>query len=108
MFLPHRWSGRHEQYGIFLLKGPGVKKNTEINNARIIDIAPMVLFLMNEAIPECMDGKVLDGAVEKEYLLRNPIRYTSNAAQHKMGEMNLSAEEEKEIKERLRGLGYME
>ena len=36
MFLSHRWSGRHEQYGIFLLKGVGVKKNIEVNNARII------------------------------------------------------------------------
>lgn len=108
MFLSHRWSGRHEQHGIFLLKGPAIKKNMEIFGARIIDVAPTVLYLMYEAIPEYMDGKVLDEAIEKEYITRNPVCHETYVVQQESTGMKLSEEEEKDIAEKLKGLGYIE
>lgn len=108
LFLPHRWSARHEKHGIFVLHGPAVKKNIEINESRVIDIAPTVLYLMNEAIPEYMDGKVLDEAIEKKYITRNPVRHESYVVQQESTGMKLSEEEEKDIAEKLKGLGYIE
>lgn len=108
LFMPHRWSGRHEQHGIFLVKGPGIRKKMEIKGARVIDIAPTVLYLMNEKIPEKMEGNLLEAAVVKEHILNEPVQYTTDIIIQEKEEMNLSEEEEKEIAERLKNLGYIE
>lgn len=108
LFLSHRWSARHEKHGIFVLHGPAVKKNIEIKGSRVTDIAPTVLYLMNEAIPEYMDGNVLDDAIEKEYITENPVRHESYVVQQESTGMKLSEEEEKDIAEKLKGLGYIE
>lgn len=108
MFLSHRWSGRHEQYGILLLKGNGIRKNIEINNARIIDVAPTALYLMNEDIPDYMDGRVMEAAIEDDYFRNNPAGYAGNMMSQENVEKELTEEQEKEIAERLKGLGYIE
>lgn len=108
MFLSHRWSGRHEQYGIFLLKGTGVKKNIEINNARIIDVAPTALYFMDEAVPEYMDGSILEAAIEDDYFAAHPVRHAGNLMSQEKAGRELTAEQEKDIAERLKGLGYIE
>ncbi|HLF87173.1 MAG TPA: hypothetical protein VI584_08830, partial [Nitrospiria bacterium] len=108
LFLSHRWSARHEKHGIFVMHGPVVKKNIEIKESRVIDIAPTVLYLMNEAIPEYMDGKVLEDAIEKEHMTGNPVRHESCVAQQESRGMKLSDEEENDIAEKLKGLGYIE
>lgn len=108
LFLPHRWSARHEMDGIFILKGPNVKKGIELSGCKIVDAAPTMLYAMNELIPLDMDGKVLDKAFEPEYLDKNPARYISEAYQQESTEMNLSEEQEKEIAEKLKDLGYIE
>jgi predicted AlkP superfamily phosphohydrolase/phosphomutase len=52
-------SGNHRMDGIFIMKGKTVKKNSIVENAQIIDIAPTVLHLMGVPVAEDMDGKVL-------------------------------------------------
>lgn len=52
-------SGNHRINGIFIMNGKNIKKNSKIDNAEIIDIAPTVLHLMGTPVPEDMDGKVL-------------------------------------------------
>ncbi|MEK7773499.1 MAG: alkaline phosphatase family protein [Deltaproteobacteria bacterium] len=108
LFLSHRWSGRHERYGIFLLKGPAVKKGVVLENPRIIDVTPTILHLMEMAVPAYMDGMVLQEALEPEYLARNPVRYSGEAATGETGAKELSEDQEKEIAEKLKNLGYME
>ena len=107
-FLSHKWSGRHEQYGIFILSGPVVKKNVEITNARILDITPTVLYLMNEPIPDYMDGKVLEKTILKEYFIEHPVNFNTDSIEQEKPDKALTEEEEKEIAERLKSLGYIE
>jgi len=52
-------SGTHKPNGIFFLRGEDVRQGVELENVRIYDIAPSVLYLMDTPIPEEMDGKVL-------------------------------------------------
>lgn len=47
------------KYGIFLAHGPDIKKGVEVDHAKIVDLAPTILYMMGVAIPEDMDGKVL-------------------------------------------------
>jgi predicted AlkP superfamily phosphohydrolase/phosphomutase len=58
-------SGTHKPNGIFFLRGEDIKRGVELENVRIYDIAPTVLYLMDTPIPEDMDGKVLIDAFNR-------------------------------------------
>ncbi len=51
--------GSHRQYGIFIARGPDIKRGGTINDASIFDIMPTLLKLMNVDIPKNLDGRVL-------------------------------------------------
>lgn len=53
-------SGCHHPKGIFVCSGKEIKKGTQIHGARIEDIAPTLLHLMEAPIPSGMDGRVLE------------------------------------------------
>ena len=57
-------SGNHRKDGIFIMKGRDIRKNVIIKNARIIDIAPTILYNMGVPIPLDMDGEALKDAFE--------------------------------------------
>ncbi len=105
------YSGTHRLNGIFLCKGKDIKKNTSINGAKIYDIAPTILHLMGMPVPDDMDGKVLNEIFTDEHIKDNPVttcksKYTEEDLKSK-GKY-YSDNEEKEIIERLQGLGYIE
>jgi predicted AlkP superfamily phosphohydrolase/phosphomutase len=52
-------SGSHRVDGILLTKGPDISRNKEINNARIIDMTPTWLKLLNQEVPDDMEGQVI-------------------------------------------------
>lgn len=60
------WSGIHKLTGIFCISGPGIKKNHEIKDAKIIDLAPTILHIFNIPIPDDMDGRVLTECFEED------------------------------------------
>ncbi len=55
------FKGSTEHYldGIFLGYGPGIEVGKKIENARLEDIAPTILHILNCAIPQDIDGEVL-------------------------------------------------
>ena len=55
----------HRQYGIFVMAGPGIKRDERIYGASLIDIAPTVLTLFALPIGEDMDGRPLLEAFEE-------------------------------------------
>ncbi|MCD6291348.1 MAG: alkaline phosphatase family protein [Anaerolineae bacterium] len=59
-------TGTHTLYGICLLYGAGVRSGAHIQGARLMDLAPTILHLMDVPIPEQMEGRVLDEALESE------------------------------------------
>ena len=98
-------SGGHRMDGIFMLYGPGVRPGVQLT-PHIIDLAPTILASMGMPIPDDMDGKVLTEAFVADYFAEKPITYAEAKASTRKT-LELSAEEEEEIKEQLRGLGYM-
>lgn len=56
----------HRPYGIFCIKGPGIKKNEVIGGATLLDICPTLLTLFGLPIGEDMDGKPLLQIFEDE------------------------------------------
>ena len=45
--------------GVFVFKGPGIKRNYFIERPSIMDITPTLMQLFRIPIPEDMDGRVL-------------------------------------------------
>jgi predicted AlkP superfamily phosphohydrolase/phosphomutase len=99
-------SGTHRMNGIAMLWGAGVKPGA-LDGARIVDIAPTVLALMGIDIPSDMDGRVLYEALCDDVLASVRIVSPQEEGIGPSLEGSFSAEEEAEIAERLRGLGYV-
>ena len=57
-------TGTHRSSGIFLLTGPGIRPGVRLKDIRIYDIAPSILHLMGQPVPEDLDGKVLADAFQ--------------------------------------------
>lgn len=55
----------HRPYGIFVMKGPGVKVDERIYGATLLDIAPTLLTLFGLPVGEDMDGKPLVQAFDE-------------------------------------------
>lgn len=52
-------SWEHSSFGIFVMRGPNIRKNTKIHGACLIDITPTLLAHLGEPIGLDMDGKIL-------------------------------------------------
>ncbi len=57
--LPDKRSGAHMVNGFMLAAGKSLKENQMLEDAHIMDVAPTILHLFHEPIPDIMDGKVL-------------------------------------------------
>jgi predicted AlkP superfamily phosphohydrolase/phosphomutase len=108
--VPTKRSGEHRLAGIFIAKGPQIKKNITLN-ASILDLAPTILYLLGIPIPSDMDGKVLKEVIQDSFLKGETNRYVKKIETPKTADREsrkvLSKEDEKEIKKRLRTLGYL-
>jgi predicted AlkP superfamily phosphohydrolase/phosphomutase len=52
-------SGSHRTNGLLLIKGSGIAKNKRIENSRIIDMTPTWLNLLNQKIPNDLEGNII-------------------------------------------------
>jgi predicted AlkP superfamily phosphohydrolase/phosphomutase len=68
------WGGTHRRDGILIAHGKPFRKGIEVKGARLIDMAPTILHLMGQPVPDDMDGHVLEELFEPEFLARHPIQ----------------------------------
>ncbi|RKY08909.1 MAG: hypothetical protein DRP66_03465 [Planctomycetota bacterium] len=96
-----RQQGSHDRNGIFVVNGPGVRRETEFN-AEIVDIAPTVLAYLDIAVPRHMDGKVMNEAFSPGLsVVYEDISYDSSAA------TEYTDDEQAEVERNLRDIGYL-
>jgi predicted AlkP superfamily phosphohydrolase/phosphomutase len=99
--------GSHRPDGIVVLSGPAARAGTKLS-AAIADIAPTVLYLLGEPIPEELEGRLLAEAIDRDLLEREPPEYV-DAAELELGAPRpYDAEGAAEVEDRLRSLGYLE
>ncbi|MBV9279683.1 MAG: alkaline phosphatase family protein [Chloroflexi bacterium] len=96
--------GSHDEKGILLAKGPGVRPGLALEGARLIDVPPTVLHAMGLAVPSDMDGRVLtelfvEGA--------RGVASVDLSLARQSEESYLSEDEEQMIKDKLKGWGYL-
>lgn len=106
--LMYHTSGAHRPHGIFMIRGPEIRKGGMVAGARIIDLAPTILYLMGQAIPKSMDGCILTEVFEEEFVRTNPPKYTDEDELLCEKPSVYSEDDKRRIAERLRGLGYIE
>jgi len=102
-------SGHHRDDGIFLAQGPVVQQGAEIEGAKIIDLAPTILHLLDVPIPEDMDGRLLEEIFTPDFDRAVTVGAAQSvAASPEGGQADYSDEDEAIIAERLKALGYIE
>jgi predicted AlkP superfamily phosphohydrolase/phosphomutase len=101
-------SGDHRMHGIMLGRGSELRRGSQVEGARIIDYAPTILHSFGVEVPSDMDGRVLEEIFTAEYMASNPVRI-SDASSYEASENGgaMTDEESEEIRERLRGWGYL-
>ena len=101
------WSGTHRTNGLLLMKGKGIRRGLTLD-AKIIDLYPTVLFLMDVVVPSDIDGGVLTEAFYSSHIKSNPIRYEGASQYKSVPSYAFSKKEEEEIHKRLGALGYFD
>ena len=103
----YRYSGMHRDYGMLIMKGGPMRKGVRVEGAQIRDLAPTILYSMGVPIPRDMDGKPLLEAFQEEYVKSLALTYNEVGSGRELKDTGYTEEGEKEIEERLRGLGYL-
>lgn len=99
------WTGTHTRNGIFLAKGPSIKRGYKMEKARITDVASTILHLFGIPSHPEMDGKVLEIFEEDAEFKKRESLMTPSVK--KMREPCFNEEEKALIEARLRKLGYI-
>ena len=105
-------SGHHRLDGIVILAGPGVKPDTRLEGAEILDLAPTILHAMGVPVPAELDGRVLREAFEDSSPVARPVShsqanvYKDAASQAGPSDSGMSDEETAEVHAKLQGWGY--
>jgi predicted AlkP superfamily phosphohydrolase/phosphomutase len=99
--------GHHRMDGILLAEGPQIPQGKRITGATILDLAPTILHLMGEGVPQDMDGKVLENLFTEQFMRGNPILLTAPGGEGNVQASGMSEAEEEDLIDRLRGLGYL-
>ncbi|MBN1934491.1 MAG: alkaline phosphatase family protein [Anaerolineae bacterium] len=102
----YRYSGMHRDKGMLMMMGQQVAAQTPVREARIVDLAPTLLCAMELPIPDDMDGQPLLDLFTTDYRQRQP-EYTSDRGNGSQPAQTYTEEEEEQVIERLRGLGYL-
>lgn len=105
----HHVSHRSTQRGIFIANGPEINNKTGLGETRMMDIAPTILYLLGLPLPAKMEGTIIKELIDKSFLDSNSEIRTEDADGFHVAreKISLSEKEEDEIKEQLKGLGYL-
>lgn len=97
-------SGQHRMDGILIANGAGISPHQSVSpSPALVDMAPTILQLLGEAIPDDMDGRVVGELLADG----RPTEYARAPRFENRTDGDYSPDEEKAIEERLAGLGYL-
>lgn len=111
--IPHEPAGlavEHRGFGIFVMKGPGIKKTDRIYGASLLDVTPTILAHCDLAVGEDMDGRALTDAFEHPQPVRTIKTWDEVEGEdgRHPADKHIDPLEAKESLEQLIALGYIE
>jgi predicted AlkP superfamily phosphohydrolase/phosphomutase len=103
VFQRNEWgNGTHRRDGLYIGAGPAFAQGPEVEGLEIFDVAPNVLHAMGFPVPKHMDGRF------RADLFRaglDEVRFETLGGGGTRGQ--ITEEEERDLQEKLRGLGYL-
>jgi predicted AlkP superfamily phosphohydrolase/phosphomutase len=110
VFASSGWmTGIHKMNGVLIGRGKPLKRGQRLEDLRITDVFPSVLGLMGLEIPEDVDGRIPDQLFTDEFLQAHPVRRGPASSQTKKQPTEEDGrEEDGEVMDRLKSLGYLE
>jgi predicted AlkP superfamily phosphohydrolase/phosphomutase len=100
-------SGCHRMEGVMIASGEAIKQSFDAVQTSIYDVTPTILYLSGHEVPEDMDGQILESIIDENFLKANPLRFAAQAGVDDAREAEYTDEENAEVIERLKSLGYM-
>ena len=97
----------HRMQGIISASGEPFRPHFEMHDARLVDLATNILYLLDCPIPTYMDGTLWKEAFTPEMLASQPPRYSEQEPPEDVEEKVRDLEQEEELQRRLKGLGYL-
>jgi predicted AlkP superfamily phosphohydrolase/phosphomutase len=97
----------HDEFGIFYATGPGVRRGTRLEGARLLDITPTILYQFGLPLTEDMDGRVLEEVFTDEFRAGRRIERRGTSLAGENSREVFDDDEREELEGRLRDLGYI-
>jgi len=99
--------GGHRPDGLIMAVGARIARGEPLA-AEAQDIAPTLLHLLGQPVPEHMDGRVLTELLRPEELDAQPVRVVAGVVAEMNGDqVSMTEQEEHDLEESLRSLGYL-
>ena len=102
-----RVSGSHTSEGVLVAAGGPFRCGAVIDPPHLADVLPTALHLLDTPLPDDLDGRVIEAALEAAYVREHPVRIAAREGGAD-GRRELSNEDEGEMRKFLQGLGYVE
>jgi predicted AlkP superfamily phosphohydrolase/phosphomutase len=100
-------SGCHRMEGVMIASGGAIKSGFNAVQTSIYDVTPTILYLLGQEVPEDMDGKVLSQIIDEDFIAAHPLRFGALENPTDTNDVEITSEENEELIERLKMLGYM-
>jgi predicted AlkP superfamily phosphohydrolase/phosphomutase len=105
--------GTHYPEGVFMAAGKGIRKGSRVPPLSILDVAPALLYSLGLGIPMDLEGRLPEEILEPHYLREHPVRIGAPTQTPTFIGVNEekqapSVEEERQIFEQMKALGYLE
>ena len=103
-------TGTHRMNGIFIASGSEFTEGKRVENMSIIDSLPNILYLLGLDIPSYMDGSVRKDIFKEDFIKGNEPNYverTLEKTEAGFSDGKVDKENEEEIEDRLKNLGYL-
>jgi predicted AlkP superfamily pyrophosphatase or phosphodiesterase len=97
--------GVHEEEGVYIISGNHIKKNYRGDQISAVDIAPTILYLIGEKMPDDLDGKILVDIFPSDHLEMFPPSLVDGSYGKKKSE---AREIDPSVVEQLKSMGYLE
>jgi predicted AlkP superfamily phosphohydrolase/phosphomutase len=99
--------GDHRTEGMYLALGPDIRTDVRGESQKIVDLAPTFLYLQDVPLIDKFDGKVMSDLINGELLQQRRPVVESLASQPDTDGFAFNDEDDKELRERLKNLGYL-
>ena len=106
LFSPSLLRANHRMEGMLIATGESFGTGATLSGARLVDLTPNLLYLLDCPIPDYMDGVVWQDAYRPGLLSERPPRSSDRPSQREAGGETDEALSE-ELRKRLRQLGYL-